>query len=61
MWELGAQFAIQGGLGIVEGGSIPYKPEALAKKMGDVIESTKGITAATADWKGSADLKAPAA
>ena len=31
MWELGAQFAIQGGLGIVEGGSIPYKPEALAK------------------------------
>jgi hypothetical protein len=32
MWELGAQFAIQGGLGIVEGGSIPYKPEALAKK-----------------------------
>src|SRR5688572_17586908 len=32
MWELGAQFAIQGGLGIVEGGAIPYKPEALAKK-----------------------------
>ncbi len=24
--------------------------EALAKKMGDVIESTKGITAATPDW-----------
>jgi hypothetical protein len=33
--------------------------EALSKKMGDVIESTKGITAATPDWK--ADLKAPAA
>jgi hypothetical protein len=32
MWELGAQFAIPAGLGIVEGGSIPYKPEALAKK-----------------------------
>ena len=32
MWELGAQFAIPGGLGIVEGGTIPYKPEALAKK-----------------------------
>ncbi|MEQ1736569.1 MAG: DUF6421 family protein [Rhodoglobus sp.] len=35
--------------------------EALSKKMGDVIESTKGITAATADWKGSAGLKVPAA
>jgi len=32
MWELGAQFAIPAGLGIVEGGAIPYKPEALAKK-----------------------------
>ena len=32
MWELGAQFAIPAGLGIVEGGVIPYKPEALAKK-----------------------------
>ena len=32
MWELGAQFAMPGGLGIVEGGVIPYKPEALAKK-----------------------------
>jgi hypothetical protein len=35
--------------------------EALSKKMGDVIESTKGITAATPDWKATADLKAPAA
>ena len=32
MWELGAQFAVPAGLGIVEGGAIPYKPEALAKK-----------------------------
>src|SRR5262245_54269785 len=29
---LGAWGAIPGGLGIVEGGEIPYKPEALAKK-----------------------------
>jgi hypothetical protein len=32
MWELGAQHAIQGGAGIVEGGSLPYTPEGLAKK-----------------------------
>src|SRR6185503_2613858 len=25
VWQLGASYAIQGGLGIVEGGSIPYK------------------------------------
>jgi hypothetical protein len=31
MWQLGAAYAVQGGLGIVEG-DIPYKPEALAKK-----------------------------
>src|SRR3981189_2029118 len=30
--ELGASGAIPGGLGIVEGGELPYKPEALAKK-----------------------------
>ena len=30
--ELGAIAAVPGGLGIVEGGSIPYRPEALAKK-----------------------------
>jgi len=29
---LGAQFSIAPGIGVVEGGSIPYKPEALAKK-----------------------------
>ena len=33
VWQLGASYAIQGGLGIVEGGSIPYKPEALKKKQ----------------------------
>src|SRR5437868_8631703 len=31
-WQLGAEFAVPPGLGIVEGGSIPYKPEALQKK-----------------------------
>ena len=29
---LGAQFSIAPGIGIVEGGQLPYKPEALAKK-----------------------------
>jgi hypothetical protein len=29
---LGAQFSIQPGTGVVEGGTIPYKPEALAQK-----------------------------
>ena len=29
---LGAQFSIPPGIGVVDGGSIPYKPEALAKK-----------------------------
>lgn len=31
-WELGAIFAIPAGLGVVEGGDIPYKPEALAQR-----------------------------
>ena len=30
--SLGAAFSIPGGLGIVEGNEIPYKPEAMAKK-----------------------------
>ena len=30
--ELGAAGAIPGGLGVVEGGELPYRPEALAKK-----------------------------
>src|SRR3954463_13708417 len=29
---LGAQFSVPAGTGVVEGGAIPYKPEALAKK-----------------------------
>ena len=29
---LGAAFSVPGGLGVVEGGAIPYKPEALAKR-----------------------------
>ena len=29
---LGAQFSVPAGIGVVEGGTIPYKPEALAKK-----------------------------
>ena len=32
LWQLGAEFAVAPGLGIVEGGPIPYKPEALQKK-----------------------------
>lgn len=31
-YQMGAVGAIPGGLGVVEGGPIPYKPEALAKK-----------------------------
>lgn len=33
LWQLGALGAIPGGLGIVEGGSIPYRAEALARKQ----------------------------
>jgi len=32
MWQLGAAYSVPPGLGIVEGGTIPYKPEALQKK-----------------------------
>jgi hypothetical protein len=31
-WQLGAEFSVPPGLGVVEGGPIPYKPEALQKK-----------------------------
>ena len=31
--ELGASHAVAGGLSIIDGGTIPYKPEALAKKQ----------------------------
>ncbi len=30
--QFGALFSIPGGLGVVEGGTVPYKPEALAKR-----------------------------
>jgi hypothetical protein len=30
--ELGASYAVPGGFGVVEGGPIPYKPDALARK-----------------------------
>jgi len=33
MTALGAAFSVPGGLGVVEGNEIPYKPEALAKKQ----------------------------
>ena len=32
MTALGAAFSVPGGLGVVEGNEIPYKPEALARK-----------------------------
>ena len=32
MWQLGAEFSVPPGLGIVEGGPIPYKPETLKTK-----------------------------
>jgi hypothetical protein len=31
-WQLGASYSVAPGVGIVEGGAIPYKPEALQKK-----------------------------
>ena len=31
-WQLGAEFSVPPGMGVVEGGPIPYKPEALQKK-----------------------------
>src|SRR5436305_1730265 len=31
-WQLGAEFSVPPGLGVVEGGPIPYKPEALKQR-----------------------------
>jgi hypothetical protein len=31
-WQLGAAYSVPPGLGVVEGGTIPYKPEALKKR-----------------------------
>jgi len=33
IWQLGAIGAIPGGIGVVEGGPIPYRPESLRKKI----------------------------
>lgn len=32
MWELGAAYAVPGGFGVVDGGTIPYRPEALEQR-----------------------------
>jgi hypothetical protein len=39
--ELGASGAVPAGLGVVEGGEIPYKPEALAKKKENLANRLK--------------------
>src|SRR5262245_26121709 len=39
--ELGAAHAVPGGLSIIEGGTIPYKPEALAKKQQNYADRLK--------------------
>src|SRR6476620_4207739 len=31
-WQLGAEFSVPPGLGVVEGGPLPYTPEALQQK-----------------------------
>src|SRR5262245_59351891 len=38
---LGATYAIPGGIGIVDGGAIPYKPEALANKKENFANRAK--------------------
>ena len=39
--DLGAAFAVPAGLGVVEGGELPYKPEALAKKKANYANRLK--------------------
>jgi hypothetical protein len=39
--SLGAAYSVPGGIGVVEGGSIPYKPEALAKKKENIANRLK--------------------
>src|SRR4029077_7357779 len=39
-WQLGAEFSVPPGLGVVEGGPIPYKPEALQKKKANLAKRT---------------------
>jgi len=41
VWQLGAEFSIPPGLGVVEGGPIPYKPEALQKKKDNFANRVK--------------------
>jgi hypothetical protein len=38
---VGAQFSVPPGIGVVEGGTIPYKPEALAKKKENFANRAK--------------------
>jgi hypothetical protein len=38
---VGAQFSVPPGIGVVEGGAIPYKPEALAKKKENFANRAK--------------------
>jgi hypothetical protein len=38
MTALGAAFSVPGGIGVVEGNEIPYKPEALAKKQANAAD-----------------------
>jgi hypothetical protein len=38
IWQLGAEFSVPPGVGIVEGGPIPYKPEALQMKKENVAD-----------------------
>lgn len=33
LWQLGAEFSVPPGIGVVEGGPLPYKPEALKQKQ----------------------------
>jgi hypothetical protein len=40
--QFGAMFSVPGGLGVVEGGTIPYKPEALAKKKANLATRWTG-------------------
>src|SRR5215510_8410781 len=39
--ELGAAHAVAGGLGVIEGGTIPYKPEARAKQQDNYANRLK--------------------
>ena len=37
VFALGAAFSVPAGLGVVEGGEIPYRPEALARKTENAV------------------------